>query len=182
MKSNFDNRLRQVTRRVAFETSPRCIKGRASRDPPALMNAGDVWHSRIVQSTSLAASDGTSTLTSGALMTALSANAANLPIRLRKIAAWAIAGTAGTYPPTFIQVDFRNEEFTQQPSGAGSVRDSIADASGPGHIAGVCLRVPQSLQLIRNDWALSTATVLATATGLPSGARVCWQISLEFKF
>jgi len=176
------NQLKQVNRRVAFETSQRCFKGRAPRDPPSNLNAGDVWHDRKVQHTTLAAADGTTSLTAGNIISALSGNAGNLPIRINKICAWAISGTAGTYPPTFIQVDFRNEEFCQVNNSASSIRDSITDASGPGSIAGVCLRVPPSIQLPRTEWVAGTVTTIAQALGLPSGARVCWQVSLSFKF
>lgn len=147
------------------------------------MNSGDVWHDRVVAVTSLAASNGEAVLTAGATLLALSGNAANIPIRIKSIKAWAIGGQAGQYPPTFLQVNYQNEEYCQNLTANAAVRDSLTDAGGMGAgCPGVGLKVPESLQLTRSDWGTASTTVLATALSLPSGARVLWHVCLAFKF
>jgi hypothetical protein len=156
---------------------------RVPSNPPSLNNAGDVWHSRTVGTTTLADASGNSVLTAGKILLALSANAGNIPVRITSIKGWAVAGTAGTYPPTFLQVDFANEEFMQTQPGAASARDSLFDAGGQGAgCAGIGLYIPDSQRLTRSDWATGSNTVVATATGLSSGARILWHINLQFKF
>lgn len=147
------------------------------------MNSGDVWHNRSVVTTSLAAADGTAGLTAGQILSALSGNSSNVPVRILSIRAWAVAGTAGTYPPTFLQVNFNNEEFCQSLSASPAVRDSIVDAGGQGSgCPNIGLGIPTSLALTRADWTTSTPTILANATSLPSGARCYWRVELSFKF
>lgn len=161
----------------------RAIKVRVPRDPPSNMNAGDVWHERRVIVTSLANSEGIADLTAGKMLGALSANSSNLPVRIAKFMVYAICGTAGTYPPTFIQVDFHNEEFMQTLTNSSSIRDSLVDSGGQGAgPPGVGLYIPDSQRLTRSDWSTATGTVLAQANGIPSGTRVAWYITLEFKF
>lgn len=181
-RNNVRRRISTLNQAMAKQTAQRCFKVRVPGDPPSVMNSGDVWHPRKIQTTSVAASNGEATLTAGAVLASLSGNAGNLPVRIMKICAWAIAGTAGTYPPTFLQVNFQNEEFCQNLPANAAARDSITDGSGPGHIAAVGLSIPSSLQLTRDDWGTASTTVLATAVALPSGARVLWQVSLAFKF
>ena len=107
-----------------MNTMSRCYKLREKRNPPATLNSGDVWHDRKVVVTSIASAEGNALLTSGFIMTALSPNAATIPVRIKSIRCWAIAGTAGTYPPTFLQVNFANEEFVQSSSASAAIRDS----------------------------------------------------------
>lgn len=161
----------------------RCYKIKVPSNPPEVLNSGDVWHVRKVAVTSLAGSDGVAVLTAGNMLSGLSGNSSNLPVRIASIKAWAISGASGQYPPTFIQVDFRNEEFCQSITGASSVRDSLLDAGGQGAgCPGVGLAVPESFQLTRSEWTTQTGTVLASAVSLPSGARVMWHIVVNFKF
>lgn len=137
----------------------------------------------MVATTSLANSLGEAVLTAGAVLLALSGNAANIPIRIKKIKAWVISGNAGSYPPTFLQVNFFNDEFCQSTASNSGVRDSILDAGGQGAgCPGVGLMVPESLQLSRNDWGTGSSTFLAQALSLPQGARVLWHVELAFKF
>jgi hypothetical protein len=163
-----------------------CYKGKPPLNPPSTLNSGDVWHNRVSFTTTLAGSGGTADLTAGKFMSSLSGNAANVPIRINSITAWAIAGTAGTYPPSFMQVNFENQEFTDSASDTSftpNYKDSLSDSGGQGAgPPGVMLCVPRNIQLIRADWTLNTTTVLATAAGLPSGANVYWRINSDFKF
>jgi hypothetical protein len=152
-------------------------------NPPSTLNSGDVWHSRRIGLTSLADSAGTALLTAGQVLTNLSGNAGNIPVRIAKICAYAIAGTSGQYPPTFLQVNFFNEEFMQTQPNNPAARDSIFDAGGQG--AGppcVGLYIPDSQRQTRDDWGTASTTQLAQAISLPSGARVLWHITLQFKF
>jgi len=151
-------------------------------NPPSSLNSGDVWHTRKVSISTLADANGASSLTAGAMLLAMSGNASNLPVRLQSIKAWAVAGATGQYPPTYIQVNYQNEEFCQTLTGATTVRDGLTDAGGQGAgCPGVGLYIPDSLRLTRNDWGTGTSTVIATATSLPSGARVLWHVVLSFK-
>jgi len=170
-------------RAIQKDLQSRAFLCKAPANPPPNINAGDVWHDRRVTVTSLADSNGQAVLTAGALMGALSGNSANVPVRIARIMAYAIAGTAGTYPPTFLQVDFYNEEFMQSVPGVSSVRDSFVDGGGMGAgPPGVALYVPTSQRLVRNDWAPATSTTVANATGIQASARVMWYITLQFKF
>jgi hypothetical protein len=188
MRNHSNNRrsvsaLKAQIAEVRKNTESRCFRASAPANPPSVVNSGDAWHHRKVACTSLADTNGDSILTAGAILRALSPNSANVPIRLEKITAYALGGTAGTYPPTFLQVNFSNEEFCQASSAVASVRDSLTDGGGQG--AGppvVSLFVPDSLRFARADWNLSTLTTIATAASLPSGARVLWQVTLQFKF
>jgi len=105
-------------------------------------------------------------------------------LRIAKICAYAISGTAGTYPPTFLQVDFFNEEFMQSvPAASASARDSLIDAGGPGTGPPcVGLYIPDSQRSTIVAWGTANTTVVAEATGLPASARVLWHITLQFKF
>lgn len=162
---------------------PRCYRLPERVNPPMTLNSGDVWHDRSVVATSLASVDGSATLTGGQILSALSGNSSNVPIRIKSIRCWAIAGTAGTYPPTFLQVNFNNEEFCQSFAATASIRDSLLDAGGQGSgPPNIGLGVPTSLGLARSDWTTSTTTVIATAASLPSGARCLWRVELCFKF
>jgi hypothetical protein len=162
---------------------PRCYKLNDRVNPPSCLNSGDAWHTRKVVLTSLADSSGTAILTAGSILASLSGNAANIPIRISRIRAWAIAGPAQQYPPTFIQVNFLNEEFCQTFAANAAIRDSVIDAGGQGSgPPGVGLGVPTSLQLTRADWGTASTTQIAQAVSLPSGARVMWQVSVCFKF
>jgi hypothetical protein len=162
---------------------PRCYKLREKVNPPSTLNSGDAWHYRRIVTTSLADSGGNAILTAGAILASLSGNAGNIPIRISQIRAWAIAGTAGQYPPTFLQVNFFNEEFCQNLAANAGVRDSLVDAGGQGSgPPNVGLGIPSSLQLTRNDWGTASTTQIAVASSLPSGARVMWQVCVCFKF
>ena len=175
--------MKQRLHQIHLDTLSRCYKLREKSNPPSTLNSGDVWHDRKVVVTSLASAEGNALLTSGFIMTALSPNAATIPVRIKSIRCWAIAGTAGSYPPTFLQVNFANEEFVQSSSASASIRDSLVDAGGQGSgPPNVGLGVPDSLRLTRADWTLSSAITIATATSLPASARVMWQVSLSFKF
>lgn len=178
------NKTAQQMNHLKLAILPRCYKLNVGSNPPSRMNSGDVWHDRTVTLTSLADSGGSATITAGGVLTGLSSNSSNIPIRIRSIKCWAIAGTAGTYPPTFIQVNYVNEEFAQSTAASSAtIRDSIVDAGGQGAgCPAVGLGVPTSLQVIRGDWTTATTTLLATAVGLPSGGRVMWQVGLCFKF
>lgn len=169
-------------RRIQLDVESRARKISVPSNPPSLMNAGDVWHSRTVATTSLADASGVASLTIGAMRLALSGNSANIPIRVASIKAWAISGTAGTYPPTFIQVNYANEELMDGLTYSGNTRDSLIDAGGQGGgCPGVGLYFPDARRKTRED-ATGSSTVLAEAVSLPSGARVLWHINLQFKF
>jgi hypothetical protein len=183
-KKQRKNNVNQRFHKIQKDLTSRAFKITPPRNPPANLNSGDVWHSRRIALTSLADSGGQANLTAGQILVNMSGNAGNLPIRIVKIMAYAIAGTAGTYPPTFLQVNFINEEFQQTlPAGSVLVRDSIFDAGGQG--AGppaVGLYIPDSQRITRPDWGTASTTILASALSLPSGARVLWYVTLEFKF
>jgi hypothetical protein len=147
------------------------------------LNAGDVWHTRSVTVTSLADEEGKTDLLAGKVMLALSANSGLLPVMFHSIKAWAIAGTAGTYPPTFMQVDFQNNEFVNGAINTSSYNDSIVDAGGQGSgCPAVGLGIPPAIRRTRVDFGTAATTVLATATSLPQGSRVMWRVTLSFKF
>jgi hypothetical protein len=142
-----------------------------------------VWHSRKVGLTSLADSAGIALLTAGQVLANLSGNAGNIPIRISKICCYAIAGTSGQYPPTFLQVNFFNEEFMQTQPNNPAARDSIFDAGGQGNGSpSVGLYIPDSQRQTRDDWGTASTTQLAQAISLPSGGRVLWHVTLQFKF
>lgn len=160
-----------------------CYRAKAPLNPVSTYNSGDKWHQRKIGTTSLANSTGDAVLLAGKVMQALSGNAANVPVRIRAITAYAIAGTAGTYPPTFLQVNFENQEFVNVQNTTAGAKDSLVDSGGQGAgPPGVRLVVPQNIQQVRADWTLSASTLLATAVGLPAQANVIWQVDLDFKF
>jgi len=116
-------------------------------------------------------------------MLGLSGNSSNVAVRIAKIMAYAVAGTAGTYPPTFLQVNFHNDVFMQSYSSSATPRDSLLDAGGQG--AGppaVALYIPESQRLVNSGWTTATTTVVAEADSLPSGARIMWYVTVDFKF
>jgi hypothetical protein len=176
---SINNRLQHLKLAVL----PRCYKLSERPNPPPRMNSGDVWHDRTITTTSLADAGGTAALTAGAILASMSGNAGNIPIRIKSIRAWAIAGTAGTYPPTFMQVNFFNEEFCQSAAANSADRDSMTDAGGMGSGSpNIGLGVPSSLQLTRSDWGTASTTQIAQALSLPASSRVMWQVALAFKF
>jgi hypothetical protein len=184
IKKQRKNNVNQRFHKIQKDLASRAFKITPPRDPPANLNSGDVWHCRRVALTSLASSSGQADLTAGQMLINMSGNAGNLPVRIVKIMAYAIAGTAGTYPPTFLQVNFINEEFQQTlPSSSVVTRDSIFDAGGQGSgPPRVGLYIPDSQRLTRPDWGTGSTTIIASALSLPSGARVLWYVTLEFKF
>lgn len=168
---------------IKDQLRPNCYRVKAPLNPAPTYNSGDKWHQRKTGITIIAGSNGDAILTAGKVMSSLSGNSANVPIRFRSITAYAIAGTAGTYPPSFLQVNFENNEFTNISATTAGAKDSILDAGGQG--AGppsVRLIIPKNIQQTRSDWTLSSTTTIATATGLPTGANVLWQLELDFKF
>ena len=177
------SRLKQLQR----DTATRCfIMRNLPSDPPAILNSGDVWHSRTVSWTTVAGSGtypilGTADCVAGAMMQALSPNSSALPTQIISIKCYIARGSASSNGfPTQLQVDFNNEEFTQGDPGVSSTRDSIRDTGSQSSPARVGLYVPASQRRVRTFPTGNTA-VLATAN-VDGSTTVRWIVNLMFKF
>ena len=174
-------------KRLQRDTATRCfIMKNLPVDPPAILNSGDVWHSRTVSWYTVAGSGtypalGTADLLGGAMMQALSPNSSNLPTQIVSIKCYIARGSASSNGfPTQLQVDFNNEEFTQADPGVSSTRDSIRDSGSQSNPARVGLYVPAAQRRVRT-FPTGNVAVLATAN-VDGAATVRWIVNLMFKF
>lgn len=186
-RNNNQRRLTQQMAQLKKDTSNRAfIIRNLPVDPPAIMNSGDVWHDRTVTFYAVASTGtfpalGSADLTAGAMMSAMSANASNIPVSIVSIKCYGARGSASSAFPTQLQVDFNNEEFMQNYPSTSTPRDSIRDSGSLAHPPKVGLYVPASQRLVRADWSTSTSTVLAQAQ-VDGSATVRWIVNLRFKF
>ena len=156
------------------------------RDPPSILNSGDVWHPRTVSLYTVASAQtypalGTADLTGGAMMQAISANSSAIPTQIVSIKCYIARGSASSNGfPTQLQVDFFNEEFMQIADQSSAIRDSIRDSGSQAYPAKVGLYVPASQRRVRT-FPTGNVAVLATAN-VDGAATVRWIVNLMFKF
>lgn len=149
------------------------FQGSCSLTPRAAIVAGNAWHKRCVGWAGVCVGgDAELHITGGDIISFLSGNADNVPIRIRYVAIW------GSQSTQRVACQFHHKEFMQNP-----IVDSLGYNSmgGGATLPRVMIKIPYHQQLVRKDWVHGTMTPIATFKTYGPGAYSV-RVGLSFMF
>lgn len=147
--------------------------GRCTLTPRAAIVAGNCWHKRTVGWAGVCVGgDAELHITGGDVMSFLSGNSDNVPIRIRYIALWGSQSTQRVAAQFFIK------EFMQNP-----INDTLGYNSmgGGSTLPRLMVKIPYHQQLVRKDWSHGTSTHICTFKTYGPGAYSV-RVGISFMF